>query len=234
MVSKAEGFGSPERAALAAAIARLREHDADETARASAIATLETRRLNLSGERDKAEEAIGKAREAAVVHLLAAARGDAGAAPETVAQARARFEDLSEQYQALQQALVKLGEPRPGLGREFLASDVRRAAGAVMAGSTALAELHAEVSALAEEFVRKAGALAACGSMGVHPPAQQRGPSGEVYGAWYKGVMAMKDDRHPNPLAAEWAAALAALCADASAPVPGESVALPPGKRRAA
>jgi len=222
MSSKAEGFDSPERAALAQAIATLREFDADAAARANAITALEARHLELSMQREQAEKAIGKAREAAVNHLVATARGDAGAAPETVAQARARFEDLDEQYEATKQALVRLQGPEPGLGRSFLVSAVSSAAGAVLAASPPLSALHAEVVELAERFVRQAGALAACASMGIHAPAQTRGPSGEIHGRWYKGFLSMKNDREPNPVAAAWSAAMAALCADANAPLPGE------------
>ncbi len=89
---------SAERAALAAAVAGLREHSARLTATEAALNQVQERVYAAGGRRhEAAEAAVAKAKTEAVSHLIDVAAGRAGEAPMTVRDARRRAEDASDE-----------------------------------------------------------------------------------------------------------------------------------------
>lgn len=135
MSQNIEGFDSPQRAALAKAIARQTEVDADHAARTKALSELAARKTALFIEKEKAEGAIKAAKEAATAHIVASARGNAGKPPESVASVRARFQALEDEYEATVEAIEALeadGRLSNSLGVKHYRDETRRAAAAVL------------------------------------------------------------------------------------------------------
>lgn len=157
------GYATPERAALAHAIA----------AHAAAVATVAA--TDDAGNRasqavwdaqsavTEAMEGLPAARDAMVNHLVAAAGGDDGPAPRTEREARAALADAEAALDAARAARDALKGRLPGAERErdWASMDRTKAARAVIAAEAAgyAVALAGEVEALQRQSLAKGAAL---------------------------------------------------------------------------
>jgi hypothetical protein len=226
MSKNVEGFESPERAALATAIAKRDEAMAQASARTTAIEGLQSKTWALQEAIEKAEKAVEIAKAAAAAHLVAKARGNAGPAPKTVAQARADLLALQDELEAAQSArgLLEAEQQAPSLfsSPKHLQDEARKAALHVLATSPAFNALHAEIRQAAAALREKGAIFLAFFRAGLYPTDLKRNPAFPNIGEdWEKAIEGL--NLQPDYQAAKpWSDALDALCANASAPVPGD------------
>lgn len=210
---------SPERAALAAAIARLAEFDAAEAAHSTAVAELEQRRTDLFFKKESAADVIERAKTDAIDHLVAQARGDAGTAPPSVAEVRAQQEAIAEEFDAVDAALLTLKVRHGDLSRSLYVERVWKAAAAILADGPAFLAFHAELRDLTERLEAGAAVMLACLAAGLVPADIRKAANGGVLERWNQVAELLRIQ--PNHDAARpWLDVLAALMADAEAPLP--------------
>ena len=237
LVPEVTGYATPERAALAYAIA----------AHAAAVANVQA--TNDAGERASyavydaqavvatALEGVNEAREATVHHLIAVAGGDTGPAPRTERQARDALADAEAALDAARAARDALKGRLPGAeqARDRAARNRSEAARAVIAAEAAgyAAALAEEVEKLQAAALRKGAALAWLTNIGAFPVVKQVGP---VFGKPADPRIRAIVGRHEEALqeysyedwnrktaagaAVVWNDALAVLERDANAPLP--------------
>ncbi len=231
------GYPTPERAALAHAIAAHAAAAAHVAAIDAAAQRASEAVWDAQAAITKVGEAIGEAREAMLQHLIAAAGGGTGAAPHTEREARADLADAEAALDAARAARDALKGRLPEAEQaRYRAAWVRtEAARAVIAAEAAdhAAALAAEVESLQRDALRKGAALCWLVKAGAVPTVQRVG--GE-FGRPADSATRDTLTRHEMVLqvdtvdgwqnstakagAAAWNDALAALERDAAAPVP--------------
>ena len=231
------GYATAERAALAHAIA------------AHAAAAAHVRATDEAGQRASeavysaqetvtaAQEGVAAAREAMVNHMVAAAGGNAGPAPQTEREARVILTDAEAALDASRAArdALKGRLPKAEEARDRAARVRSEAARAVIAAEAAdhAAALAGEVDELQATALRKGAALAWLLKVGALPAVQQ---VGAMFGKPADPRIRAIVGRHEEALqeysydgwnrttaaggATAWDTALTALEHDASAPLP--------------
>ena len=235
---------SSERVALAEAIREKNGADERLASLRKAHQTAESAVFRLRAEVEVAEVALEQAKAAAAEHMVALASGSAGEAPISIRSARAALLDVQDDLAAAQAARESLkgqlddASQRPN----SVANRVRAAALAVirMEGKAAAEALVAEVERLQQQLIRRGEALRwLAREVGTFPLAERP----EVpYGVLRNGVVhdTFVDPRVETVLhrienlsrgwsnlgpdqqlgRALWSDTVAALMADASAPLP--------------
>lgn len=231
------GYATPERAALAHAIAAHAAAIANVTATDEAGQRASEAVWTAQAAVTAAQEAVNEAREATTRHLVAVAGGDAGPVPRTVRQARA---DLAEAEAALEDARIardalKGRLPDAEAARDRAARVRSDAARGVIAAEAAghAAALAGEVGELQAAALRKGAALAWLTNVGAIPVVKQFGAAfGKPADPRIRAIVG----RHEEALqeysyegwnqttaaggAVVWDDALAVLERDANAPLP--------------
>ncbi|MGI4941745.1 MAG: hypothetical protein ACRYHQ_14490 [Janthinobacterium lividum] len=225
---------SPERVALAEAIAAHVDHQAQRAATSAAISTASDTVWNARRRLDAAPELIERAKANVAQHMADTARGVAGTPPQTIREARnavADAEDDLDAAKAAQDALRVQMEELDGRAYHFQ-NAVGRAARAVLhaeAEATAYA-LAAELRRMQQEMVALGDAVEWLASAGAFSVVEQHGGS---YGkpadeAIRRAISRMQTPPHgwtglaieQPSAAAVWTAAFAALQIDPMAPLP--------------
>lgn len=222
---------SPERAALAEAIATHKAHVADREAVAG-MTNAATNGIALA-RRDVslAEDGVLEAQAAASRYLISLAKGQAGEAPRTVRQARDALTDALDNLAAAEAAQAAAQSELQSLSVSMSDTYLKRAAVAVLQadGAAAAKAVVAEVARLQHELVRHGQLLQFLVTTGAFPVSDQ---IGSHYGQPADEDVRVAHDRLSSPpstwraiaertdAAAPWRAALEALEADAMAPLP--------------
>jgi hypothetical protein len=208
----ATSFESRERATLAAAIARhnqlsahlddIRQRTANDKALLAALS-----------DRDAAEAALADAERDARAHALARAMGEPAGPSVTLAQAdldaaRQRFVAVQADAELVRAEIDRLARAVANTHEAL-----QQAIGAVLAASPGWAALLAELSSARQRVMVLENTIADLHKLpAVHLPQDWSTPA----------IRTRPEHYLPDPaLAALWRAVIAALTADASAPIPG-------------
>ncbi|NPD68924.1 hypothetical protein HN018_02860 [Lichenicola cladoniae] len=222
---------SPERAALAEAIANHRAHAATREAVAN-MASSATSGIALARRAvSLAEDGVLEAQAAAGRFLIATAKGEASEAPRTVRQARDDLTDALDNLAAAEVAQAAAQTELEGLSDYMSTTNLKRAAVAVLQadGASAALAVAAEVGRLQQELSRHGqllNFLVATGAFAVSDRV------GMYHGQPADEAVRIAHERLNSPpsswraltdrtdAAAPWRAALEALEGDATAPLP--------------
>ena len=235
-VKAADASGIPplsaERVALAEAIAAHVDHQTQRAATSAAISTASDAIWDARRRVDAAPELMERAKANVAQHLVDTARGVAGAPPQTIRDARNAVTDAEDDLDAAKASRDALQAEMERLDGKayFRKAAVEKAARAVLH-----AEAEATACALAAELHRMQQAMVALGDTvewlagaGAFTVVEQHGGS---YGRPDDEAVRMTLNRLHSPpsswkglaqpeAAVRWAAALAALQVDATAPLP--------------
>ncbi len=231
------GYPTPERAALAHAIAAHAAAVAHVAATDAAAQRASEAVWDAQASITKAGEAIGEAREATLQHLIAAAGGGTGAAPHTEREARADLADAEAALDAARAArdALKGRLPEAEADRDQAARKRTTAARAVIAAEAAghAAALAGEVEALQRQSLVKGAALIWLVKVGALPVITDttfmngRPADPVIRATEFRHIQTLEvhsTDGWNNIAAAAgdvpWDAALADLERDAAAPLP--------------
>ena len=225
---------SPERVALAEAIAAHVDHQAQRAATSAAISTASDTVWNARRRLDAAPELIERAKANVAQHMADTARGVAGTPPQSLREARnavADAEDDLDAAKAAQDALRVQMEELDGRAYHFQ-NAVGRAARAVLhaeAEATACA-LAAELRRMQQEMIALGDTVEWLAGAGAFTVVEQHGgsygkPADEAIRTVLNRLQSAPRSwtglaiAQPSA-AALWTAAFAALQADATAPLP--------------
>lgn len=222
---------SPEREALAGAIATHRAHVATRDA-VTAMSSAATSGIPLARRAvSLAEDGVLEAQAAAGQYLISQAKGEALEAPRTVRQARDALTDALDNLAAAEAAQAAAQSELQGMSVSMSDTYVSRAAVAVLQadGAAAAKAVVAEVARLQNELVRHGQLLQFLIKTGAFPASDQ---IGMYYGQPADEDVRLVHERLNSPpstwraiaertdAAAPWRAALEALEADATTPLP--------------
>ena len=215
---------SPERVALAEAIAKRDERRAHIAATAAAIGNAEAAWRDAGLRRSAAEAGVASAKAEAVERLTAGQPGAATAAASTVKAARSAMTEADDDLEAAAAALDALRRRSDDLAQfSYLPEQrVAEAVSTVVRNSPAVAALVAEVAELQRKLADKGAALLfLAGNLDM-----ANNPDGTT------NATKLALTRCQTPMTtwkallsagavAPWSEALAALAVDATAPLPG-------------
>jgi hypothetical protein len=224
---------TPERAALAHAIARAADADVRKAALVKARATADEEVRLARRAVDAAGEAVEAAPSNAARHLTDTALGTAGAAPQTIREARAAAIEAADHLDSCLAAREALGSEQAAGNNGLPALLVTDAAVAVVKAEVAgrAAAMAAEVAELQRRLVVRGSALEWLSNKGVLPPGA-RGAEDPIRDTvrrmevspqqWANGTIRYATSVFEPTGRLAWEAAFEQLLRDANAPLPGD------------
>ena len=220
----APGGLSPERAALAEAIAAGNAYNAEMAAADAGLRDLGRQVSDAYAARGQAREALETAQAAGVAHLVdvASGRAAAGTAPVTAKEAKEAMADAEDRLQMLKQAEAAMLERIGKMHRPLFAPEekIKDAARAVLRAEIDAPALFADIKKLQDELVEKRLVLCALQQIKSVLPEEGNPDRAWVVPTTRAANMHFVPAEWQNNPAPAWRDAFEALCDDPATPLP--------------